>query len=295
MLPPDAKIGLVLSGGGAKGAYQAGVYQALSELGLTGQIAAYAGTSIGAFNALLFSCSGHPPSEIWRHLSFRHVFSLADPSSPLFSYAGQINDAFFAEDSGKVSRLQISTLLSSLRASGLGKALQELMLCFLLQYCNLDVLYTNDIPVFACAYDIDASCPVYFYLNREPKDLIPSMILASAAIPHVFPPVEVEGRLYADGGINDPLYATANTDKCPAVALSCLSLTHLIVVYLSEYDQADLSMFQDMPVLEIHPSQPLEYARGTGSFNMSQSVLQHRIELGYADGMASLRSWLQSV
>lgn len=52
----NTKIGLVLSGGGTKGAYQAGVYKAMEELGLIPHIKAIAGTSIGSFNALLFSC-----------------------------------------------------------------------------------------------------------------------------------------------------------------------------------------------------------------------------------------------
>ena len=45
----NTKIGLVLSGGGTKGAYQAGVYKAMEELGLIPHIKAIAGTSIGFF------------------------------------------------------------------------------------------------------------------------------------------------------------------------------------------------------------------------------------------------------
>ena len=48
-------LGLVLSGGGAKGAYEVGVWQALHEAGLAGDVAAVSGTSIGAVNAALFS------------------------------------------------------------------------------------------------------------------------------------------------------------------------------------------------------------------------------------------------
>jgi NTE family protein len=49
-----ARLGLVLAGGGAKGAYQVGVFRALRELGLDRQVSAVAGTSIGALNAALF-------------------------------------------------------------------------------------------------------------------------------------------------------------------------------------------------------------------------------------------------
>ena len=44
-------LGLVLSGGGAKGAYEVGVWQALHEARLAGDVAAVSGTSIGAVNA----------------------------------------------------------------------------------------------------------------------------------------------------------------------------------------------------------------------------------------------------
>ncbi|MGL5756329.1 MAG: patatin-like phospholipase family protein [Paraclostridium sp.] len=49
------KIGLVLSGGGGKGAYELGVWKALKEMKLDPYIKVFSGTSIGAFNAVLFA------------------------------------------------------------------------------------------------------------------------------------------------------------------------------------------------------------------------------------------------
>ena len=49
------KIGLVLAGGGGKGAYELGVWKALKELGISEHISVFSGTSIGAFNAVLFA------------------------------------------------------------------------------------------------------------------------------------------------------------------------------------------------------------------------------------------------
>ena len=57
------RMGLVLSGGGAKGAYQAGVFQAMEEAGLCPRVEAISGCSIGAMNALLFA-TGDP--ALWR-------------------------------------------------------------------------------------------------------------------------------------------------------------------------------------------------------------------------------------
>lgn len=49
------KVGLVLSGGGGKGAYELGVWKALVEMKLDKYIEVISGTSIGAFNAALFA------------------------------------------------------------------------------------------------------------------------------------------------------------------------------------------------------------------------------------------------
>ena len=49
------KIGLVLSGGGGKGAYELGVWKALVDLGVSEYISVFSGASIGAFNSILFA------------------------------------------------------------------------------------------------------------------------------------------------------------------------------------------------------------------------------------------------
>lgn len=60
-------IGLCLSGGGAKGAYEAGVWKYLEEQGLTQRIKAISGTSIGGINAVLFTClSQNQTEQYWR-------------------------------------------------------------------------------------------------------------------------------------------------------------------------------------------------------------------------------------
>ena len=62
------QIGLVLSGGGAKGAYQAGVWTALAERGLAERVKAISGTSVGAINAAVFAAVRDPARIVafWR-------------------------------------------------------------------------------------------------------------------------------------------------------------------------------------------------------------------------------------
>src|SRR5438874_12297265 len=67
-------IGLVLAGGGAKGAYQIGVLRALDEAGIRPAI--ISGTSIGAFNAALTYVPQQQREAIWQTLATRHFRKL---------------------------------------------------------------------------------------------------------------------------------------------------------------------------------------------------------------------------
>lgn len=60
-------IGLVLSGGAAKGAYEVGVWQELVECGLSGDVSAISGTSVGAINAAFFAAGIEPEkcTRLW--------------------------------------------------------------------------------------------------------------------------------------------------------------------------------------------------------------------------------------
>jgi len=69
------RVGLVLGGGGAKGAYQLGVYEFLHSKGIT-KFHCISGTSIGALNGFLFStATPEEATQIWRRISGFVVFS----------------------------------------------------------------------------------------------------------------------------------------------------------------------------------------------------------------------------
>lgn len=82
------KTALVLSGGGARGAYQAGVWRALDELGI--KIDIITGTSVGAINAAMvaqgeldLACS------LWKEMETHMVFDVPEGSQPI-EYAKEI-------------------------------------------------------------------------------------------------------------------------------------------------------------------------------------------------------------
>ena len=71
------KIGLVLAGGGARGAYQIGVWKALIELGIDKYIKVVSGTSIGAVNAMLFQQGAYKlAEEFWYNIKKEQILPM---------------------------------------------------------------------------------------------------------------------------------------------------------------------------------------------------------------------------
>ena len=67
------KLGLVLSGGGAKGAYEIGVYKALKKLNK--KIDIVTGTSIGAINGMFITQKDLKGAlKLWKHISFKTLY-----------------------------------------------------------------------------------------------------------------------------------------------------------------------------------------------------------------------------
>ena len=203
----DLRIGLVLAGGGAKGAYEVGVYKALRELELVDNIKVISGTSIGAINGLFFSMDN--PKVIgssWRNLSYSR-FILNQESTKerkldlLIDKIKSINS-----DSSKFDQVSLNDI-GLLSQSGIKDFIEE--------YIDMDVIRNSDKELYACAYNVDKERPEYFRLNDCTEEEIKDRVLASSAIPHMFKPIIIDGMRYSDGGIHSPLYSKNNIDNVP--------------------------------------------------------------------------------
>ena len=72
------KIGLVLAGGGGKGAYELGVWKALKQLNLTKYISVFSGTSIGAFNSILFAMDEvEKADKLWEEVTMEKLVPIS--------------------------------------------------------------------------------------------------------------------------------------------------------------------------------------------------------------------------
>ena len=208
-----AQLGLVLQGGGALGAYQAGAYQALSEHGYLPHW--IAGISIGAINGAIIA--GSPAKErIIRLRTFWERITESLALQPLL--AGDWARGIFNELSALTTTgvgvpgffrprlppvwLQpwgTQAALSFYDTAPLRETLEELV--------DFDMLNSGAIRLSVGAAHLLRGDSVYFDTQQADFRLGPEHIMASAALPPGFPPVEIDGEHFWDGGVlsNTPL------------------------------------------------------------------------------------------
>jgi len=163
----------VLSGGASLGAIQVGMLQALFERGIAPDL--IVGTSAGAINGA-FIASREPTvataealGEIWRGLRRGAVF----PTNPLTGFIGFIGRGDHLVPDGNLRRI-------------------------IARNVEVDRLEETRVPLHVVVTDVLTGQELR--LSHGPAV---DAVLASAAIPGVFAPVEVEGRRLMDGGVSD--------------------------------------------------------------------------------------------
>lgn len=189
------KVGLVLSGGAARGLAHIGVLKALEEQGV--KIDAIAGTSMGAVIGGLYA-SGYKIDELEKlalAIDWQQALSDAPPRKDI-PFRRKQDDRDFL----------VKQRLSFRDDGSLGLPLgviQGQNLALLLESLLAHASDTRDfdklpIPFRAVATDIASGEKVVFR-----KGHLPQVIRASMSIPAVFAPVELDGRLLVDGGMVD--------------------------------------------------------------------------------------------
>ena len=204
-----ARKALVLQGGGALGAYQAGVYAALSETDLQPQW--IAGVSIGAINAALIAGNA-PEKRVDRLREFWHLVS-SGPAQRLPAWLGDraaqnqwsalmaslVGIPGFFEPRYSPSLLlgAAAPLLSYYDTAPLRLTLERLI--------DFDRINACEARFSVGAVDVRTGNSVYFDNTRQ--RIGPEHIMASGALPPGFAPVTIDGEDYWDGGIvsNTPL------------------------------------------------------------------------------------------
>lgn len=207
------QIVLVLQGGGALGAYQAGVYQALMEGGIEPQWVV--GTSIGAINGALIA--GNAPEnriarlqEFWDGVCRKSSLDQLWPQSWQSAVFGNTMANFSTIMSGIPSFFvpNSQAVWGPTFPLGVDRAAYystDPLKATLDRLVDFDWLNRRHVRLSVGAVNVRTSELRYF--DSQSMALAPAHIMASGALPPAFPAVTIEGESYWDGGIysNTPI------------------------------------------------------------------------------------------
>jgi len=215
------KLVLVLQGGGALGAYQAGAYEALAEAGLAPDWVA--GISIGAINAAIIA--GNPPERrVERLRSFWHRTSLWLMGEP-YGIGREARVAFNQASAAIAVAWGVPGLFAPrfppppFQPPGTPQALSfydtRPLANSLAELVDFDVVNAGSIRLSVGAVNVRTGNFAYFDTKKE--TVRAAHIMASSALPPGFPPVEIDGEAYWDGGLvsNTPLQYVLEWDGPP--------------------------------------------------------------------------------
>jgi NTE family protein len=212
---PFEVVSLVLQGGGALGAYQAGVYEALSEADIHPNW--IAGISIGAINAAIIA--GNPPAsrvdrlrEFWTQVTSDarwHWFGFGPSNADLMRNLMNLASANLALTRGADGFFKARPFSPWLQPAGATEATSFFdtgsLKRTLERLVDFDRLNGGHLRFSVGAVNVRSGNFVYFDSNTHV--IRPEHIMASGALPPGFPAVEIEGEHYWDGGLvsNTPL------------------------------------------------------------------------------------------
>ena len=309
------KVGLALSGGGAKGAYQVGVCKALQELGA--RVDVIAGASIGALNgAILASAPSFAKGTarleaLWKTLDscikpniFGHLLLLA-------SAGAQISGFSAMERLAGLVHTGLDSRLGSMMPSGLaGSLMSSISLLsdsplhdLMQQYLDLDALQKG-LPLHVSAYrtngpvlDLlsglaaelglaDTADAEFFHVQSLPREEQQNALLASAALPVLFPTRKIGNERYVDGGLGGLRRMQGNTPVAPLLSAGC---THVIVTHLSDGSLWSRHDYPGTIFLEIRPQSDIT-RDGTFSdmLGFKPGKITSWIKQGYDDALHCL-------
>lgn len=250
-------IGLVLEGGGAKGAYHIGVYKALMEMGI--HLDGAVGTSIGAVNAaMIVQGQGEVAWDIWSNLNSSSVFDVDDEKWEDIRAEGvtRKNISYIAAKVGNIIKrggLSTSVMMDFLRAHLDEEAIRSSLMDFGLVTVSLTAMKSME-------------------LMKEdiPQGELLDYIMASASFPG-FKTEKVDGHRFIDGGLFDNLPLSLLVNK---------GYTTLIAVRTNAIGRNRKTDTTNVNVIEIEPREEL-----SPILDFNEETARHDLNLGYYDAM----------
>ncbi|MFA7076194.1 MAG: patatin-like phospholipase family protein [Candidatus Izemoplasmatales bacterium] len=258
------RIGLCLTGGGARGAFQAGALKALDELGILDRVYAVSGTSIGSVNASLFASKS--VDEI-RELWLKYSYADFNQNTSIFKTLREkkldvVNSGIY----------QINLLENLLKDNVNIEKLRQKRVYITLSPAGMENEgVTGLLKASFKHYIKNESQVIYSPIHEEKEELILKQILASCSIPFVFPSVRMNGQQVFDGGLYD------NAPVKPLVDAGCDTI---IVIHLFKLYFINKNRFPGIKFFEVKSSHSLG-----GTLNFDSEQVLKRYMMGYEDTM----------
>lgn len=310
------KVGLALSGGGAIGAYEVGVVKALAESGT--EVHVVAGASIGALNGAILASSptlalaAERMAEIWRHLGNGDVLSVN--KSVYLSLLAQFGvgmglNPLLSKAGGMLSTLLNQAAILTGKSTFLDESLlsDRPLITLMDRYLDIDAL-ASGLPLHVSLYPTDGGLAdivncitaelglgatkhsAFLHVQSLPASQQKEALMASAALPLLFKPREINGTRYSDGGMGGWNTMQGNTPVTPLVEAGC---NMVIVTHLTDGSMWDRHAFPETTILEIRPQRSL--ARNEGILGGAKDLLGFKpmhidswIQQGYEDTLAAI-------
>jgi NTE family protein len=249
--------GLVLEGGGAKGAYHIGALKALKELNI--EIEAVAGTSIGAMNGAMFVQNKLDLAyDYWYNISTSKVLDIEDKylSELLNLSINQNNISYFIKKAKEV-----------LQNRGLDNSfLQEI----LKDNIDEESLRNSKIDFAIVTLSLSDLKPLELFIEDIPQGKVVDYIMASSYLP-AFKMQRIDGKILIDGGFyeNLPLNTLLNKGYKKIIAIRTYSLGEI-----------EKKIDDNKELIFINPSEELGRM-----LNFDQKNARKNIKMGYFDTM----------
>ena len=246
----EKEYGLVLAGGGTRGAYQVGSWKALQELNIN--IKGIVGASIGALNGALFLQNDYAlVSKMYETIKINNIMKVSgvDGNKNIFDLSNIFNLASNYKKQNGIDNTPLRKMIE--------------------KYIDMDKLYNSEIDFGLVTYSVKNRQPLQKFKDDIPKEEMVNYLLASSCFP-IFKPQIINNEEYYDGG----LYDSAPTNMLIEKGCKNIILVDIAGVGFSR----KLTTSKGIYLKTIRPSEDLG-----GTFEFNHDRIVKNIKLGYLD------------
>ncbi len=254
--------GLVLEGGGGKGAYHIGAYKAIRELGI--EVNGVAGTSVGALNgAMIVQHDFEKVYNLWENMTYERVINIK------------------SHELDKIKNLDINSenllyLMKRIKIILNNKGLDITPLRNLLEEnIDEDKLRNSDMDFGIVTVSLSDMKPLRLYIDDIPKGRATEYLMASAYFP-AFKLEKMDGKLFIDGGFYDNLPMGLLVEK---------GYDRLIAIRTHGIGRTRKINNKDIDITYIKPNESLG-----GTLDFSTENARKNLKLGYYDALKVFKS-----